>query len=220
MELELACFSATAWKLKEGRSGTRWKCVVCQGPPRAGSALCEKIHPPRSSKGGYLHQIGKADCSCRVTWAWTEKVNLYNGQIVISIAEKGRSIRNIVEPRVSLPDRRVSVICTGGPPLLSASFAGRFTPRKGIPVLFWWEVDLTTESVWLQCQRQAHCHCVRICRLTFICRSDDCAIFMLTWAWYRPEDAEGSKWVWLLNIVQRGWRRQQEALLAARCMPW
>ena len=63
--------------------------IINVGPPRAGSGPVKKKSTPPlpPSKGGpaknlYTKSEG-ATLSCRVNWAWSERVNLYNRKIMI-----------------------------------------------------------------------------------------------------------------------------------------
>ena len=72
-----------------------------------------------SSKGGpakTLHTNAETlPPSFRVNWVWSERVNLYNSQIMIRKIMKRQKHMHSWAPG-PLPDRRAPVISTGSPP--------------------------------------------------------------------------------------------------------
>jgi len=74
---------------------------------------------PPPNKGGpfknlYTESERLKTFSCRLNWAWSERVNLYNR--LLSTTTKKYATLVGPEP---LPDSRAPVVCTGFPPLFS-----------------------------------------------------------------------------------------------------
>jgi hypothetical protein len=87
--------------------------VLGPGPLRGGSRLVKKKFSDPLDGGLKTFTLNRKDTlSCRVTWASSERVNLYNGQIILPTHTK---MCNTVLSPGPLPDRRTPVIYTDLP---------------------------------------------------------------------------------------------------------
>jgi hypothetical protein len=102
-------------RASESGYGPRWKNFF--------RALEER----KTAKNPYTNSE-RLTLSCRVAWAWSERANLYNRQI-ITLPRKTRTYQNRRAPG-PLQDSRAVVICTGLPPLVG-------TAEDGIKADFW-----------------------------------------------------------------------------------
>jgi hypothetical protein len=103
----MASTSLGLFRANESEFGTRWKKKALLLRP-------SKAEPDKNLYG----KSERLTVSCRVIWAWSERVNWYSRQIMILLREttKYAPWSGPWPPTGS----RASVICTGYPPLSSA----------------------------------------------------------------------------------------------------
>ena len=109
----------------EQRNRSTWNAIIEPVTMRpAESGFGPRRNPPPPTKGGPAKNLctksERLTLSCRVTWAWSERVNLYNRQRMIYYRERRKHMRHSEAPDPLL-DRRAPAICTGFPPSLSSA---------------------------------------------------------------------------------------------------